>query len=68
MGRNLGPRSVSVGSRVEQSAYLANLFRDSMTNVSGCDARDRRSTPVGAPVEKLDDVKKDHHPVSRDTG
>ena len=27
MGRNLGPRSVGVGSRVEQSAYLS-LFRD----------------------------------------
>lgn len=66
MGRNLGPRSVSVGS--ECAVGIAREpFQGSMTNVSGCDARDRLVQRPRNSLEKLDGAEKERHPpLSRD--
>lgn len=55
MGRNLGPRSVGVGSRVEQSAYLS-LFRDERKRM-WCK---RSSFRVGARFKSSTTLKKGH--------
>lgn len=55
MGRNLGPRSVGVGSRVEQSAYLS-LFRDVRKRM-WCK---RSSFRVGARFKSSTTLKKGH--------